>query len=120
MGIDEQEHIEVSAASEFRAWLSEHHSDSPGIWVVTHKKISGLPAPTYDELVREALCFGWVDSKSQSVDAMRTKLYLTPRKKGSNWAPSNKERVEQLIAEGKMARAGMKVIESAQADGSWG
>ncbi len=44
---------------------------------------------------------------------------LTPRRPRSGWARSNKERVERLIAEGRMTDAGMAVVRAAQADGTW-
>ena len=71
------------------------------------------------ELVEEALCFGWVDSRPGTVDALRTKLYVAPRKRGSGWASTNKARIARLEAEGRMAPAGLAALEAAKADGSW-
>ena len=75
--------------------------------------------PGYEELVLEALCFGWVDSRPGAVDDERTRLYFSPRRPGSAWAATNKARVERLIADGLMTAAGLAVIERAKADGSW-
>ena len=75
--------------------------------------------PSYEELVLEALCFGWVDSRPGRVDDLRTKWYICPRKKGSGWAATNKARVEILLAEGPMAPAGKASIDQDKADGSW-
>ena len=80
MGIQDREHIEISAASQFRDWLINNSAVASGVWLVTFKKASGFPAPTYDQLVRAALCFGWVDSVPGKVDELRTKLYFSPRK----------------------------------------
>ena len=89
------------------------------IWLVTYKKASGKPRITYDEIVEEALCFGWIDSRSGAVDDERSKLWLAPRKRGSGWSRLNKQRVERLSAEGLIAPPGLRVIEAARADGSW-
>jgi uncharacterized protein YdeI (YjbR/CyaY-like superfamily) len=80
MGIHDREHLEVATAAQLTSWLAEHHTSSPGLWVVTHKKGSGKPAPSYDEIVRAALCFGWIDSVPGKVDDARSKLYISPRK----------------------------------------
>jgi uncharacterized protein YdeI (YjbR/CyaY-like superfamily) len=109
----------VTSRAEWRAWLAEHHARDGGIWLVTHKKVSGKPRVSYDEIVEEALCFGWIDSRSGTVDEERSKLWLAPRRRGSGWLRLNKERVERLSVEGLMAPAGMRVIEVARADGSW-
>ena len=119
MGIHDREHLEVKNVRTLRSWLAKNHDKSLGLWVVTYKKASGVAAPTYDEMVRVALCYGWIDSIPGKVDEDRTKLYLSPRKKGTGWAATNKARIKELIASGEMTPAGMKLIDAAKADGSW-
>ena len=111
--------IEPRTREEWRAWLEANHATSPGVWLAIGKKGSTVTTLTYEEAVREALAFGWIDSVVNRLDAERFKQLMTPRKKGSIWARSNKQRVEQLIAEGRMTPAGREVIEAAKADGSW-
>jgi uncharacterized protein YdeI (YjbR/CyaY-like superfamily) len=113
------ERVEIASAEELRAWLSEHHATSPGCWLVTWKKGRGPYLP-YADLVRELLCFGWIDSKGQKVDDDRTSLLITPRRPGGGWSRVNKEHLEVLLAEpGRMHPAGLAAIEQAKADGSW-
>lgn len=105
--------------AEWREWLSTNHARSAGVWLVRYKKSSGKPSVDYVEAVEEALCFGWIDSKAKKLDAECNLQWFSPRKAGSVWARSNKERVEKLIAAGLMTPAGMAKIEAAQKDGSW-
>jgi uncharacterized protein YdeI (YjbR/CyaY-like superfamily) len=116
VGASSYERLSVSSRAEWRSWLAEHHATSPGVWLVQRKR---GPGPTYDDVVEEALCFGWVDSQVRSVDADRAEQLLTPRRKGSVWARSNKERVARLTAAGLMAPAGLAVVEQAKASGQW-
>lgn len=104
---------------EWRAWLQAHHGRSDGVWLVSYKKAAGKPRLEYDDAVEEALCFGWVDSQGRKLDAERTMLWFAPRKPGSGWARTNKERVERLVAAGLMAEAGLAKVEAAKRDGSW-
>jgi uncharacterized protein YdeI (YjbR/CyaY-like superfamily) len=69
-------------------------------------------------VVEEALCFGWIDSKPNKLDAERSMLWIAPCKPGTGWSRPNKERVERLIAAGQMTEAGLAKIEAAQHDGS--
>ncbi len=110
-------HAEDRAA--WRAWLAANHDSSPGVWLVTWRKASGRPVLTLRRRVSEALAFGWIDTKGGSVDDERTRLMLTPRKRGSGWSRPNKQRIERLEAEGLMTPAGAAVIAAAKADGSW-
>lgn len=89
------------------------------MWLAVGKKGNTVTELSYDEAVEEALCFGWIDSLTKRLDDDRYKQLMTPRKRGSAWAASNKERVARLAALGLLAPAGRVAVEAAQADGSW-
>lgn len=112
-------HVELDDRADWRAWLEANHDSRTAIWLVTWKKSAGRPRVDYDAAVEEALCFGWVDSKSRSVDDERTSLYFTPRKPRSSWSESNVARVAKLEAAGLMREPGRRVIEEAKALGRW-
>jgi uncharacterized protein YdeI (YjbR/CyaY-like superfamily) len=105
--------------AEWRRWLERHHATSEGIWLVIAKKGSGLTTVSQAEAVEEALCFGWIDAKAHPLDESRWKQWFGRRRPGSGWSAVNKRRIEQLIADGRMAPAGLAAIEAARADGSW-
>lgn len=105
--------------AEWRAWLESNHTRTSGIWLVSNKKSSGKPYVSYDDLVEEALCFGWIDSKANPLDGERAMVWMSPRKRGSGWSRVNKERIERLLAGGLMTPAGLARIDAAKADGSW-
>ncbi len=105
--------------AEWRAWLAQNHTRTQGIWLITYKKATGKPRIEYDDAVEEALCFGWIDSKPNKLDAERSMLWFAPRKPGSGWSRPNKERVERMLAAGLMTVAGQARIDAAQQDGSW-
>ena len=103
----------------WRDWLAGHHRSVDGVWLARWTKASGRVPLEYDAIVEEALCFGWIDGLINTLEDGRQAHLLTPRRAGSPWARSNKERVERLIAEGRMTDAGLEMIDRAQADGSW-
>jgi uncharacterized protein YdeI (YjbR/CyaY-like superfamily) len=111
--------VHPGTRAEWRAWLADHHDGSDGVWLVFWRKQSGRTGLTYEEAVLEALCFGWIDSKGSKLDEERTMLWMSPRKRGSGWARTNKVRIEQLLADGLMTPAGLALIEEAKQDGSW-
>jgi uncharacterized protein YdeI (YjbR/CyaY-like superfamily) len=115
----EPEQFYASNREEWRAWLEQNHATARGVWLIYYKQNSGKPRVAYDEAVEEALCFGWVDSKPNSLDEERYMQLFSPRKPKSPWSKLNKQRVERLIEEGLMAPAGLEKIEAAKQDGSW-
>ncbi len=117
--MDSELQFQPESRAAWRAWLRAHYAKTKGVWCVTFKKGQGEPELSYDDIVEEALCFGWVDSRPRALDDARTMLWFTPRKPGSGWSKPNKDRVAKLMAANRMAAAGLKVIERAREDGSW-
>jgi uncharacterized protein YdeI (YjbR/CyaY-like superfamily) len=103
----------------WRAWLAAHHAERSEIWLVFLKKHVAEPCVSLDEAVEEALCFGWIDGLLRRIDERSHALCFSPRKATSQWSPSNKQRVERLVAEGRMMPAGMAAVEVAKANGAW-
>jgi uncharacterized protein YdeI (YjbR/CyaY-like superfamily) len=104
---------------EWRGWLEDNHSQEREAWVVIQKKRSTRKGLEYEEAVEEAICFGWIDSKMQSIDAKRFRQRFSPRKINSIWSKINRERAERLMERGMMAEAGYEAIEEAKGNGMW-
>lgn len=117
--LDELERVEVISRQAWRDWLCENHINRESIWLVTYKKHAGGRYLSYDAIVEEALCFGWIDSLPRKLDADRSMLLISPRKPKSVWSKLNKERVEKLTQSGLMMPAGVEKIDRAKANGSW-
>lgn len=116
---DQLELIYASDRTEWRQWLAANHQTSSGVWLIYYKIKSAVPSVHYSEAVQEALCFGWIDSKVKSLDELRYQQIFTPRKAKSVWSKLNKQYIEELMAQGKMTKAGLDKIEAAKRDGSW-
>ena len=111
--------IQCETRDEWRAWLAENHNRNKGVWLVTFKKTSRMPSVGYDATVEEALCYGWIDSRTKSLDDERSMLWFAPRRRGSNWSKSNKDRVSRLTSAGLMMAPGIAKVEVAKIDGTW-
>jgi uncharacterized protein YdeI (YjbR/CyaY-like superfamily) len=114
-----REVLTPATAAAWRRWLAAHPDRVEGIWVVHRKKSSPIVGPTYDDLLDEALCHGWIDSQSRRVDDDRKIQWFSPRRPGGLWSARNKEHLERLAREGRMTPAGRAAIDRAQSDGSW-
>ena len=117
--LDDAPLVHADDRATWRSWLEANHATSNGAWLVTWRARSGRVSLDYESAVEEALCFGWVDSTAGRIDDDRGKLYFAPRKARSGWAATNKVRIERLLAQGRMAPAGLAAIERARANGSW-
>jgi uncharacterized protein YdeI (YjbR/CyaY-like superfamily) len=103
----------------WRDWLQKNYAAKQDVWLIIYRKATGKPTVTYDEVVEEALCFGWIDSKPNKRDDESYFLFVAPRKPKSPWSALNKKRIEKLLQQNKIEDAGLKKIEAAKKDGSW-
>jgi|SRR5215471_6592477 len=99
--------LDVRTRLQWRQWLGKHHASSPGIWLVRHKQHTGVKSMAYEDLVREALCFGWIDSLVKRLDDNRYAIKVTPRKATSKWSDINRTRWAELKAAGHLTPAGL-------------
>lgn len=108
-----------STQADWREWLQENHLSKQSVWLIYYKKKSKIPSISWSEAVDEALCFGWIDSTARPIDDEKYMQFFTKRKAKSVWSKINKDKIEKLIATGKMNQAGFESIEKAKQNGSW-
>ena len=111
--------LEFRNRDQLRRWLEKNHGTETEAWLVLYKKKYEGDGLVLNQAVEEALCFGWIDGKLKSLDEKRYLLRYTPRTANSIWAMNNIQRVEKLIAEGKMTEAGYQKITEAKENGEW-
>jgi uncharacterized protein YdeI (YjbR/CyaY-like superfamily) len=73
----------------WRGWLQRNHDTQQAVWLIydkgAHRTLS------WEDIVQEALCFGWIDSKPGKVSETQSKLYVSRRKSKSVWSKNNFE-----------------------------
>ena len=106
-------------AAAFEAWLAAAPADSPGLWLKLAKDGAGCASLSKAEAIDAALCHGWIDGQLHPYDECWWLTRFTPRKRQSKWSQKNRERAEQLMAEGRISAAGRAAIDAAKADGRW-
>lgn len=102
------EPIFFKSPADFRSWLKKHHDKKDVQWVGYYKVATNKPSMRWEESVREALCYGWIDGLRKSIDEESYKIRFTPRRPDSHWSKKNLRMVKELIEEGRMRPPGMK------------
>jgi uncharacterized protein YdeI (YjbR/CyaY-like superfamily) len=106
----EREAVFFRRPADWRAWLEAHAAEETELWVGFHKRGAGETGITWRESVDQALCFGWIDGRRQSIDATRYRIRFSPRKPSSIWSTVNVARVGELAAQGLMHPAGLEAF----------
>jgi len=96
--------------AEWRAWLEANHRIKSEVWLRTFSKASGKPSLSYDDMVEECLCFGWIDGAFKKYDAESRVQRLTPRRKNSFLSELNRQRIWKLQRLGLMTPAGIEPV----------
>ena len=108
--MDLSQAVPVASAGEFDRWLAAHGAGERERILAIYKKASGRQTVTFDELLDVALCHGWVDTQTKGIDDLRYAIRFVPRRPGSNWSATNREKVRRLLAEGRMTPAGRAAL----------
>ena len=117
---EEPAELMVLDAGAWRAWLTEHHHEAAGVWLVLAKKGTSEPTSlSYEQALDEALCHGWIDGQIRRRDERTFRQRFTPRRARSAWSERNVGHVERLLAEGRMHPAGIAAVEQAKTNGRW-
>lgn len=98
-------------ATELRRRLERDHTKAKELWIGFYKVSSGKKGISYEEALREALCFGWIDGVTKSLGAESWMIRFSPRTARSPWSRRNIVRAEELRAAGRMRPAGLKAFE---------
>ncbi|WP_158966673.1 YdeI family protein [Paraglaciecola sp. L3A3] len=117
--VDPAKIMAFASSAEFAQWLEVNHNRENELWVKIFKKNTGVDSVTWDDVVIESLCWGWIDGIRKSIDEQAYVQRITPRTRRSSWSKRNTEHVERLISEGRMMEAGLMHVRAAKADGRW-
>lgn len=110
--------LPFATLDDWMGWLAAN-PEAPEVWVLYHKKGSGVASIDWEQAVIGALAHGWIDGIRKSVDAATFKQRFTPRRPRSTWSARNVAHCERLIADGRMTPRGLAHVQAAQADGRW-
>jgi uncharacterized protein YdeI (YjbR/CyaY-like superfamily) len=117
--VDGVEVIAFPNAAAWESWLAANYGRQAGVWLKLAKKGSGIPSVTDDEVVDVGLCYGWVSGQRRALDERFYLQKYVPRRPRSLWSRVNVDKVEMLLAAGRMREPGIAEVRAAQADGRW-
>lgn len=105
--------------TEWRTWLHKNHSTTKGVYLIFYKVENKEPSMRWEEAVKVALCYGWIDSTVKSLGNGKRRQYFTPRKPKSVWSALNKKYIKELSANNLMHDSGLKTVAIAKENESW-
>lgn len=100
-------------------WLLQNHNTSNGVYLIFYKKDSGIPSMIWEEAVKVALCFGWIDSTVKSLGNGKRQQYFCQRNPKSAWSKLNKSYIVELTSKNLIQESGLKSIQIAKENGAW-
>lgn len=117
--MEDKEHLYFKTDKQWRSWLHENHSTSKGVYLIFYKVENKEPSMRWEDAVKVALCYGWIDSTVKSLGNGKRRQYFCKRNQKSVWSALNKKYIKALTANNLMQEAGLKIIEIGKRNGSW-
>lgn len=105
--------------TEWRTWLHENHDNSNGVYLIFYKVENKESSMRWEEAVKVALCYGWIDSTVKSLGNGKRRQRFSPRNTKSVWSALNKKYIKELTANNLIHESGFKIIETGKQNGSW-
>ena len=117
--VKEKPQLYFKTANEWRAWLQDNYENSDGVYLIFYKIETKIPSMRWEEAVKVALCFGWIDSTVKSLGSGKRQQYFCKRKPKSVWSAVNKKYIKELSSKNLIHESGWKSINIAKENGSW-
>lgn len=100
-------------------WLLNNHDQSQGVYLIFYKLELKVPTMRWEEAVKVALCFGWIDATVKSLGNGKRRQYFCPRNPKSAWSALNKKYIKELATQHLIQPSGLQSIAIAKDNGSW-
>ncbi|RMA64678.1 YdeI/OmpD-associated family protein [Ulvibacter antarcticus] len=105
---------------EWREWLHINHTEyAQGVYLIFYKLELNVPSMRWEEAVKVALCYGWIDSTVKSLGNGKRRQYFCPRNPKSTWSGLNKSHIDELERQGLIHESGKRSITLAKKSGTW-
>lgn len=103
----------------WRDWLHDNHEEFTGVYLIFYKVDHPKDSMRWEEAVKVALCYGWIDSTVKSLGDGKRRQYFTQRNPKSAWSALNKKYIDELAAADLIHSSGHQSIAIAKENGSW-
>jgi len=95
----------------WRRWLRKNHKKGEKVMLIRYKKSTGRKSFNQHIAMREAICFGWIDTTLKRIDDKKYGVTFVKRKKTSRWSNNTSRYGKELIKEGRMSKFGFEKFE---------
>ena len=104
---------------QWREWLLKNHTQPEGIHLIFFAVSHENESMRWEEAVRVALCYGWIDSTVKNIGPGKRRQYFCSRKPKSIWSRVNKNHIIELKKADLIHKSGLESIKVAKKNGSW-
>jgi uncharacterized protein YdeI (YjbR/CyaY-like superfamily) len=101
--------ITPKTMAEWRNWLDKNHVKEDKVIMIKYKVHTGKPTINAAQAMREAICFGWIDTTARRVDEDRYSQTYVKRSQNSRWSVNTLKYGKELLKARKMSPFGIKM-----------
>jgi uncharacterized protein YdeI (YjbR/CyaY-like superfamily) len=95
--------------AEWRKWLEKNHLKESKVLMIKYKKHTCKPMINAAEAMKEAICFGWIDTTAKRLDDERYCQTYVKRNQNGRWSKNTLRYGKDLLKARKMSEFGIKM-----------
>jgi len=96
-------------SADWRKWLEKNHLKEDKVVLIKYKKHTGKQIIHNMDSMKQAICFGWIDTTIQRIDKDRYSQKFVKRNKNSKWSMNTLSYGKELLKKGLMSPFGIKM-----------
>ena len=102
--------VEVFKIEQWRNWLKKNHLKENKVYVIRYKNHTSSPSPPTQDLMHEAISWGWIYTTAHGIDKNKYMIKYSKRnEKTSKWSKNTLRYAKLLIKRGRMSEHGLKM-----------
>lgn len=100
--------IHCSTIEEWHNWLKENHLKENSVALIINKKHTGKGTISHLDSMKEAICFGWIDTTIKRLDENQYIRYFRRRTDKSTWSHNTLKYAKELLAQNRLSPEGLR------------
>ncbi|MEK6915429.1 MAG: YdeI/OmpD-associated family protein [Nanoarchaeota archaeon] len=93
---------------EWHNWLKENHLKEKSIGIIINKKHTGKGTISHLDSMKEAICFGWIDTTIKRLDENKYIRHFRRRTDKSTWSENTLGYAKELLEQNRLYPEGLK------------
>lgn len=101
-------YIHCENLEDWHKWLKKNHLKEKSVGIIINKKHTGKGTISHLDSMKEAICFGWIDTTVKKLNHDQYIRHFRRRTDKSKWSDNTLRYASELLKENRLSEEGLK------------